>query len=282
MPEPAAPALSHRLAVCSWSLRPSEPRELVERLAACGVRATQLALIPLLESEHWAKAASLLEASGIAIASGMVGMHGEDYSSLESIARTGGVRPDETWPANLARCREAAALAADLGLRLVTFHAGFIPEDAGDPGRRTVLERLRQLADLFADHGVRIGLETGQENADTLLEALEELARPDVGVNFDPANMILYGMGDPVASLEKLAPRVVQMHAKDAVPTAVPGTWGREVPLGDGAVDWTALLAVAAAIPDLPVAIEREAGEDRVDEIRLGRERLLEWWPAGR
>ena len=144
-----------------------------------------------------------------------------------------------------------------------------------------MLGRLRELADLFADRGIKIGLETGQETADTLLEALESLDRPEVGVNFDPANMILYGMGDPVVSLRKLAPRVVAMHAKDAVPTAVPGTWGREVPLGEGAVDWKALLAVAAMIRDLPIAIEREAGEHRVAEIRLARERLAQWWPAG-
>ncbi len=241
----------------------------------------QLALMPLLDGGPWANAASVLAKESISITSGMVAMAGEDYSTLESIARTGGVRPDATWPENLRRCREAAALAEDLGLRLVTFHAGFIPEDAADPGRDAVLGRLRELADLFADRGIRIGLETGQETADTLLEALEALDRPEVGVNFDPANMILYGMGDPVASLSKLAPRVVAMHAKDAVPTEVPGTWGREVPLGEGAVDWTALLAVAATIPNLPIAIEREAGQHRVEEIRIARERLTAWWPMG-
>ncbi len=241
----------------------------------------QLALMPLLDGGSWANAPSVLAKESISITSGMVAMAGEDYSTLESIARTGGVRPDATWPENLRRCREAAALAEDLGLRLVTFHAGFIPEDAADPGRDAVLGRLRELADLFADRGIRIGLETGQETADTLLEALEALDRPEVGVNFDPANMILYGMGDPVASLAKLAPRVVAMHAKDAVPTEVPGTWGREVPLGEGAVDWPALLAVAATIPNLPIAIEREAGEHRVEEIRIARERLTAWWPMG-
>ena len=278
MSEPAAcPSPS----VCSWSLRPRDAAELASLVRETGGASVQLALMPLLDGGAWANAAATLSGAGIAIASGMVSMAGEDYSTLESIARTGGVRPDETWPENLRRCHEAAALAEDLGLRLVTFHAGFIPEDSADPGREAVLARLRELADLFADRGIRIGLETGQENADTLLEALESLDRPEVGVNFDPANMILYGMGDPVASLRKLAPRVVAMHAKDAVPTAVPGTWGREVPLGEGAVDWSALLAVAATIRDLPIAIEREAGEHRVAEIRLARERLAQWWPAG-
>lgn len=266
--------------VCSWSLRPRDAAELAILVRETGGSSVQLALMPLLDGGAWQHAAATLERERITIASGMVSMAGEDYSSLESIARTGGVRPDATWPENLRRCREAAALAEDLGLRLVTFHAGFIPEDAADPGREAVLARLRELADLFADRGIRIGLETGQETADTLLEALEALDRPEVGVNFDPANMILYAMGDPVASLSKLAPRVVAMHAKDALPTEVPGTWGREVPLGDGAVDWPELLGVAATIPNLPIAIEREAGEHRVAEIRIARERLAAWWPS--
>ncbi|MGA1057526.1 MAG: sugar phosphate isomerase/epimerase family protein [Phycisphaerales bacterium] len=276
-----APSACPSPSVCSWSLRPREASDLAAMVRQTGGDSIQLALMPLLDGGPWANAASVLAKESISITSGMVAMAGEDYSTLESIARTGGVRPDATWPENLRRCREAAALAEDLGLRLVTFHAGFIPEDAADPGRDAVLGRLRELADLFADRGIRIGLETGQETADTLLEALEALDRPEVGVNFDPANMILYGMGDPVASLSKLAPRVVAMHAKDAVPTEVPGTWGREVPLGEGAVDWPALLAVAATIPNLPIAIEREAGEHRVEEIRIARERLTAWWPMG-
>ena len=206
----------------------------------------------------------------------MVRMDGEDYASLETIARTGGVRPDETWPANFERCRRSATLAASLGVDLVSFHAGFIPED--DPAERDrLLDRLRQVADAFADAGVAVALETGQETADTLVEALEALGRPEVGVNFDPANMILYGMGDPVEALRTLAPRVLQLHAKDAVPTERPGTWGREVPVGEGAVDWTNLLEAAAVVPELRIAIEREAGDRRIAEIAQARERLESW-----
>jgi sugar phosphate isomerase/epimerase len=90
-----------------------------------------------------------------------------------------------------------------------------------------------------------------------------------VGVNFDPANMILYGMGDPVAAIRTLAPHVVQVHVKDAVPTAVPGTWGREVVSGTGAVDWTAFLAAVRALPRVvDLVIEREAGPTREADIQ--------------
>jgi sugar phosphate isomerase/epimerase len=132
-----------------------------------------------------------------------------------------------------------------------------------------MVARLREVADLFAARGVRVAFETGQEAADTLLGALEEIAHPNVGVNFDPANMILYGMGDPVAALRALAAHVRQVHVKDAVSTDVPGTWGREVVAGTGAVDWKAFLAEVRRLPRaVDLVIEREAGPTREADIR--------------
>lgn len=271
--------LARPLSVCSWSLRPTGPVELADAVDAVGLSAVQLDLVPLLEEAAWADTAAVLKDRGISLESGMVRMDGEDYSSLEAIARTGGVRPDETWPANFERCRRSATLAAKLGIDLVSFHAGFIPEAGAERDR--LLDRLRQVADAFADAGVAVALETGQETAETLVEALEALERPELGVNFDPANMILYGMGDPTDALRILAPRVRQLHAKDAVPTEVPGTWGREVPVGDGAVDWASLLEAASAVADLRIAIEREAGDARIAEIGQARERLRSWGVSG-
>ncbi len=132
------------------------------------------------------------------------------------------------------------------------------------------------MADLFAAEGVRLALETGQEEAQTLLGVLDELERETVGVNFDPANMILYGMGDPVAALRILGARVLQIHVKDAVASAVPGTWGEEVRVGTGQVDWPAFFAVIEEQGlDVDLMIEREAGDDRVADMRVARELVL-------
>jgi sugar phosphate isomerase/epimerase len=129
------------------------------------------------------------------------------------------------------------------------------------------------VADAFAEHGAGVALETGQETAETLEGVLAELGRPDVGVNFDPANMILYGMGDPVRALKRLVPVVKQIHVKDALPTDTPGTWGTEVPVGEGAVDWDAFFDVALSIqPPVSFVIEREAGADRLDDIAAARD----------
>ncbi len=268
--------------MCSWSLRSARPRELVRALRRVGIRSVQLALGPVIqEPTVWGSAIRELRREAIEIVSGMMAMAGEDYSSLESIARTGGVRLDGTWPANLAHAEAVASLAADEGLDLVTFHGGFIPEDRADPERAKLLERLRIVADIFANRQLQLGFETGQETAQTLVEALDDLGCPNLCVNFDPANMILYGKGDPIEALRLLGPHVVQVHVKDAVPTTTPGTWGTEVPVGDGAVDWRVFFEVALTIdPPVNFIIEREAGADPGAAIAAARDLIARRVPV--
>jgi L-ribulose-5-phosphate 3-epimerase len=268
--------------VCSWSLRPESPADLVAKVRAAGLHHVQLHLDPLrLHLWDTPELVSALHEVGISIASGMMTMEGEDYSTLESICATGGIRPDATWTANSAAAKANAAIAASLGIKLVTFHAGFIPHDASDPERATMVSRLSELATVFGASGVRIGLETGQERADTLLSILAEVneqrdAATHVGVNFDPANVILYGMGDPAEALRKLASHVVQVHAKDANPAPEPGRWGAEVPLGQGSVQWPEFIhTLQECGVTCPVMIERESGETRLADVLLAR-RLLE------
>ncbi|MCC6406314.1 MAG: sugar phosphate isomerase/epimerase [Planctomycetes bacterium] len=263
-----------RLGACSWSLKANGPKELAQRVRQVGVANVQLALDPL-RTGAWSvdETVAACASAGLSIRSGMMGMQGEDYGSLDSIKATGGVRPTEHWNANLAAARANAKLAARLGLRLVTFHAGFLPHEASDPERKVLIERLRALVDVFASEGAVVGFETGQESARTLLDVLAELDRPTAGVNFDPANMLLYDMGDPVAALKLLAPRVKQIHVKDAVRTKQRGTWGAEVCVGTGEVDWRALFAAAAESKlDVDFMIEREAGDDRIGDMRKARE----------
>lgn len=266
--------LSGRLAVCSWSLQPGDPQDLIAKLRAVGLARVQLALDPLREQPAvWGRAAEQLRAAGITVVSGMFGCVGEDYTTLESIRRTGGLVPDATWPQNWQNIQTTAALAQSLGLKLVTFHAGFLPHDSGDPGFAKLKSRLEQVAEVFAARGIALGLETGQETAAALRQFLETLARPNVGVNFDPANMILYDKGNPIEALRVLAPWIRQVHLKDARRTRVPGTWGEEVVLGTGEVDWPAFFRALDEIGfNGDLCIEREAGNQRVADIRAARE----------
>jgi sugar phosphate isomerase/epimerase len=98
------------------------------------------------------------------------------------------------------------------------------------------------------------------------------LNAPNVGVNFDPANMLLYDQGDPVAALGVLAPWLRQVHIKDAKRTRVPGTWGEEVSVGTGEVDWGSFFATLRKLNYAgDFVIEREAGGKRMADLRAAR-----------
>jgi len=260
-----------RLAVCSWSLRPDDVDDLIRKVKRTGVAAVQLALEPLrAEPLRWVDTGAKLVEAGIAVRSGMFEAVGEDYTTPATIRATGGLVPDGTWEENRRRARAAAALARGLGLERVSLHAGFIPENHDSSAHGTLLERLRIVADIFDEEGgTALLLETGQETAGALEAFLDAAGRPRVGVNFDPANMLLYDTGDPIAALRRLLPRVRQVHAKDARRPRAPGRWGEEVVVGTGDVDWAAFLsALAAAGFEGPVVVEREAGDDRVGDVR--------------
>jgi sugar phosphate isomerase/epimerase len=275
-------SLSDRLAVCSWSLQPASPADLAAKLEGTGLRRIQLALDPVRESPGvWGEVGTYCRARGIGIVSGMFGCLGEDYSTLESIRRTGGIAPDATWAENLRNIRTAAGIAHELGLKLVTFHAGFLPHEEADPNFGRMLERLAAVADVFAPRDMVLGLETGQETAPVLRRLLERLGRPNVGVNFDPANMILYDKGNPLEAVRSLGPWIRQVHIKDAQRTQTPGTWGAEVAAGTGEVDWPAFFALLREIDFSGCfVIEREAGNQRAADIRAARVVVEKAWAA--
>jgi L-ribulose-5-phosphate 3-epimerase len=271
----AASDLTSRLAVCSWSLEPASADDLLKKLAATGLRRVQIALDPIRENKNgaWTDVAAKAAAQGVTFVSGMMGTIGEDYTTLESIRRTGGVVPDATWPENWKNMQGNVDLADHLGLKLVTFHAGFLPHEETDPSFAKLQGRVRRIADLFQARGIGLGLETGQETAETLALFLRKLDHRGVGVNLDPANLLLYDKGDPAAAVRTLGPWLRQCHLKDAVRTKVPGTWGQEVVLGTGQVDWKAFFeALEGAGFTGNLCIEREAGSQREADIRAACE----------
>ena len=122
-----------------------------------------------------------------------------------------------------------------LGLSDLSLHAGFLPGQ-DEPGRSAVLEALAEAGNLAAARGITLAFETGQETADLLRQTLDELGLANLKVNFDPANMLLYDMGDPIRAVEILGPDIRSVHDKDArAPNGAPGIrWGQEVPLRPG------------------------------------------------
>jgi len=125
-----------------------------------------------------------------------------------------------------------------------------------------MLETLAKAGQLAADQGITLAFETGQETAQLLRRTLDELQSPNLKVNFDPANMLLYDMGDPIQAVELLGPDIRTVHCKDAKRPQNPGEWGEEVPLGQGEVDFPAFLKTLKSVGYAgPLLIEREVGD---------------------
>jgi sugar phosphate isomerase/epimerase len=119
-------------------------------------------------------------------------------------------------------------------------------------------------------------METGQESAEELQRFVETLNHPNVMLNFDPANLILYNKDEPLSAFRRLAPWVRHVHIKDAIRTTKPGTWGSEVVWGSGQVNSFAFLDTLAECGfEGAVAIEREAGNQRVKDIATAVRRLM-------
>lgn len=266
----------NRLAVCSWSLQPTSAAQLCKMVKEAGLSRIQIALDPLRQNpDPWKDLGEQCRAADLQLISGMFGTMGEDYTTMDTIRRTGGIVPDGTWDENWTNIRLTAQHAKSLGLDLVTFHAGFLPHEPSHPDFVKLRDRLRQVADVFAQLKINLALETGQETADTLKAFLEILERPNVGVNFDPANMILYEKGDPISALKTLQPWIFQCHIKDAILTTTPGTWGAEVPVGTGQVDWTQFFqALKEQNFTGWLPIEREAGGQRIADVRSAQQYL--------
>ncbi|HEY2587832.1 MAG TPA: sugar phosphate isomerase/epimerase family protein, partial [Tepidisphaeraceae bacterium] len=267
----------HELAVCSWSLQPKGMSDLVEKVKQAGLDTVQLGLLELIQLDDKRKFLELgpLRSAKIGFTAGMISFPGEDYATIDHIRRTGGFVPDDQWPLRRRLAREAARLAQELGMRAVSTHVGFVPH-ANDPAYASIRDRVRDVAGDFAGFGVDLLMETGQERADELLEFLNDLAAPNVGINFDPANMILYGAGDPIAAIRTLGRHIRHVHAKDAIGSAKPGQeWGQEVAFGKGQVNPSEFLRALKGIGYAgPIALEREAGNDRIGDVRFGIESL--------
>ena len=191
----------------------------------------------------------------------------DDYSTLESIRATGGLVPDEHWEENRVLVEKVIRLSAQWKSPYVMLHAGFI-NHADKVGFAKLTDRLKYVRDICADAGTELTLETGQETADDLAAMLVDL--PGVYVNFDPANMILYGKGDPVRAVKILAPWIRHVHIKDATYSKVSGQWGDEVEWTKGEVNADAFIAALDEIGFAgALAVEREAGENRAGDIAV-------------
>jgi sugar phosphate isomerase/epimerase len=184
------------------------------------------------------------------------------------------VSADE-YPVRRAMTKSAGQIAAEMGMKLLTAHIGFVPPSS-DPTYNVMVDRIGEIATDLEKFGVTLGMETGQESAPELLQFFNDLRVTNVKVNFDPANMILYGAGDPIEAIGILGRHIGHVHVKDAKLSSAPGaTWGEEVPFGTGQVPPKEFLrALEDAGYTGPLVVEREAGNQRLEDVAFAVETL--------
>jgi sugar phosphate isomerase/epimerase len=205
-----------------------------------------------------------LESLGIRITVVFGGFDGESYADIPTVVKTVGLVPPETRAARTREMMEIADFARLLGVDAVGLHLGFVPHEPGGSMYREVVAVARELCDHCAKNGQNVHLETGQEPANVLLTFIGDVERNNLFINFDPANMILYGCGEPIAALKQVGRYVRSVHCKDARWAEDPGReWGCEVPLGEGEVGMENFLRTLAEIDYTgPLTIEREIPQE--------------------
>jgi sugar phosphate isomerase/epimerase len=222
----------------------SDPIQTIRQVKSTGVNCGQLGVPP---DMRLAGAAPLLRRAlrevGLDVVTVFAAYRGESYADIPTVQRTVGFIPRATRLEREQRTLEISDFAAALGVGSIACHVGFIPEEANDPDYIAVREMVRNVADHAARNGQTFALETGQEPAGVLLAFLRDVDRPNLRINFDPANLILYGTGDPTDALRVLGPYVISAHCKDGEWPKSPGLLGIERPLGQGAVGIERFLA---------------------------------------
>ncbi len=270
------------------SLKPLEPgamfwadRDRLAEIKSLGVRCGQLGIAGGTDltgniAEDWKSA---LDQQQFTLVTVFAAYNGESYADIPTVERTVGFIPRETRDDRVQRTKDVSDFAAALGAPSIACHIGFVPEDESDPDYVAVREAVRDVCDHAAKHNQTFALETGQEPAEVLLRFFKDVDRANLRINFDPANMILYGTGDPIEALRLLAPHVSSVHAKDGdwPPKNVPGALGTERPLGKGSVGIPKFVETLRELGFAgPLNVEREAEnqDERIRDMRMGIELL--------
>jgi len=265
-------------------LEPLEPgvmfwagRDTLEEIQSLGVRCGQLCTPGDLglTADRAAEWKAALARAQFTLVTVFAAYEGESYENIGAVQRTVGFIPPATRTAREERTLQLSDFAAAMGVGSIACHIGCVPHDPAHPDYAAVRDVVRRICDRAQTHDQTFALETGQEPATILLKFIQDVGRQNLKINFDPANMVLYGSGDPVDAYRMLAPLVVSIHAKDGdwPPAGVAGALGTERPLGQGSVGMERFVAAVVESGFTgPLNVEREVEDQgqRLRDIRAG------------
>jgi L-ribulose-5-phosphate 3-epimerase len=244
-----------------------DARETLRTVKTFGVRAGQLGFpgeLPLEgAAERWRDA---LEEERFSAVTAVCSYADEDYTDVPAVQRTVGFVPKSTRKERIDRTKAVSDVAALLGIESVACHIGFVPHNGDESLYIEIRDITREICDHCAENGQAFTLETGQEPAKVLLKFIEDVGRANLKINFDPANMILYGTGDPIEALGVLGKFVISVHCKDGdwPPLDQPTALGKERALGEGSVDVAGFISKLKEIGYTGIlSIEREESDEK-------------------
>jgi sugar phosphate isomerase/epimerase len=191
-----------------------------------------------------------------------------------------GIVPRATRAARVDALKQTSDFAKLLGIPHVQTHCGFIPENPADPLYEETVLTIRDLAEHCAGNGQDFLMETGQETPTTMLRAIRDVNKPNLGVGLDTANLILYGKANPVDAVDIIGPYVKSIHAKDGRWPTDPSKLGEEVVIGKGLVDFKQVFTKLKRLGYTgAVTIEREtSGPQQIEDVKQEKiylERIL-------
>jgi sugar phosphate isomerase/epimerase len=214
-----------------------------------------------------------LDKHGIEPTALVVGGPGKEVWDFYQGPLTIGLVPRETRAARVAHIKKASDFAKQCGITAVQTHCGFIPENPNDPVYIETVTAIREVATYCKRNGQNFRYETGQETPITLVRTIQDVGADNQGVNFDLANLILYGKANPLDAIELLGPYIQGIHAKDGLWPTNPKLLGEEVPIGKGKVDFPRIIARLKELNYRgAVTIEREiSGPQQMEDVRAAK-----------
>ena len=256
-----------------------DPDTSLEKVTSIGVDNVQMGCPPdqYFTPDAQEKLKQAISTSGITITTVFCGFTGESYADIPTVKRTVGYVPADSRAERIEKTKRISDFAKNLGVDQIAAHAGFIPENHTDPLYSEMVNTIQEIADYVIENGQIFSLETGQETAPALLSFLKDVDRDNVKVNFDPANMILYGSGEPIEALELLKDFIVSVHCKDGKWPTEENQLGVETPLGGGDVGMDKFVNKLKEIGyQGPLTIEREiSGGQQIRDL-INTKELLE------
>ncbi|NSW57344.1 MAG: sugar phosphate isomerase/epimerase [Armatimonadetes bacterium] len=248
----------------------NNPDELMKKVADFGLNSAQVQWPPSGTAEMADALKQSADAYGIEISTLWAGLPGPAVWNFTEGPITIGLVPPEYRAMRVDALCRAAEMAARIGVPSITTHVGFIPDWPGDILYKGTIIALQTVARACKANGVEFWFETGQETPITLLRTIQDIGTDNLGINLDPANLLMYGKANPVDALDVFGQYVKGTHCKDGEYPTDGVNLGKEMPMGEGRVNFPVLIPKLKSMGfSGHLTIEREiSGPKQIEDIR--------------